>query len=221
MAGDEMTSTDRAGRRAGARECSTRREVLAARPFRRLSTSTSSAAADLVRRDDGAAPISPFARRRARALLHDSRGTLRHARGGRAGARRERKDVQEGQAAVVDERERVLELRLGLGRKAGDEIGAEHDIRAQPRAPRRKTRSRRRANGAASCASGSDRRRTAATDGDAASAAPRRRKRAMRVGVGLDAVDRGEPQPLEFWARGAGSLRRAPRAAACPARSAP
>ena len=46
-----------------------------------------------------------------------------------------RKDVQPGQAAFVDQAQRVLEHRLGLGRKAGDEVGAEHHLR--PRGPHR------------------------------------------------------------------------------------
>ena len=64
---------------------------------------------------------------------------------------------------------------LVLGREAGDQIGADRDLGPQGAgAPRRGDRLGA-ASGGASCASGSGRRRPAATDADAASAAPRRR----------------------------------------------
>jgi hypothetical protein len=50
-------------------------------------------------------------------------------RGGSARARRKREDMQEGQAAIVHQRERVLEHVRRFRRKAGDNIGAEDDIR--------------------------------------------------------------------------------------------
>ena len=37
------------------------------------------------------------------------------------------------QPAFFDERQRILEHRLRLGRKAGDQIGAEDDIGPRPR----------------------------------------------------------------------------------------
>ena len=50
---------------------------------------------------------------------------LRHARRGRSRPRREREDVEMGQAAFLDDRERAFGHRLGLGGEAGDEVGAE------------------------------------------------------------------------------------------------
>ena len=102
---------------------------------------------------------------------------LRHARGRRALARREREHVQEGQPAFVDEPQRVREHRVRLGREAGDEIGAEHDVGPQLSRRVRRTRRHRRAGAAASCASGSCRRPPAATGAGAASAAAPRRSR--------------------------------------------
>ena len=40
--------------------------------------------------------------------------------------------MQMRQAAVLDERERILKHGFGLGRKARDQIGAKHDLRPQP-----------------------------------------------------------------------------------------
>ena len=40
--------------------------------------------------------------------------------------------MQMRQPAVVHEIERARKHRLGLGREAGDDIGAEHDVRPQP-----------------------------------------------------------------------------------------
>ena len=48
------------------------------------------------------------------------------------GPRRERKDVQMGEPAFVDQVERARKHRLGLGRKARDDVGAEHHVRPQP-----------------------------------------------------------------------------------------
>ena len=75
------------------------------------------------------------------ALLAQQRGAfldqvlleLRHAFGGRAGARREGEDVQIGEAAVIDDLQRVREHLVRLGREAGDDVGAEDDAGA-PRA---------------------------------------------------------------------------------------
>ncbi len=57
------------------------------------------------------------------------------------------------QAAVVDERQRVFEHGLGLGREAGDQIGAEDDVGPRRGAARRKSPPHRRGCGAASSAS--------------------------------------------------------------------
>ncbi len=54
----------------------------------------------------------------------------RHASGGRPVARREGKRVHEVDAGLVNEGQRFFELGLGFGRKAGDEVGAERDLRA-------------------------------------------------------------------------------------------
>ena len=73
-----------------------------------------------------------------RPLAHELARHLRHARGGRAGPRAEGKDVEIVEPGFRDEAERAREHRLVLGRKAGDEIGAERDARPQrprPRAP--------------------------------------------------------------------------------------
>ena len=59
-------------------------------------------------------------------------GHLRHAGRRRAGPRRKRKNVQTRKTAFVDEIERTREHVVGFGRKAGDHIGAEGDIRPQP-----------------------------------------------------------------------------------------
>lgn len=62
--------------------------------------------------------------------LDDVAGDLRHARGGRAGARRIREDVQVIDAAFVHTGERVGEHLVGLGREAGDQVRAESDFGA-------------------------------------------------------------------------------------------
>src|SRR5580765_2302533 len=62
------------------------------------------------------------------ALLDRSAVDLRHTRRRRAGPRREGEDVEVSEPAVVDDRERILEHRLALGREAGDEVGAEDDF---------------------------------------------------------------------------------------------
>jgi hypothetical protein len=62
------------------------------------------------------------------AFLDDGARQLRHAGRRRALAGREREDVQMRQPAFLDDRERILEHRLGLGRKAGDDVGAEDDV---------------------------------------------------------------------------------------------
>ena len=56
---------------------------------------------------------------------------LRHAHGGRAGPRRERKDVEMREPAFIDESERAREHVLGLGREPGDDVGAEDHVRPQ------------------------------------------------------------------------------------------
>ncbi len=56
------------------------------------------------------------------------RRNLRHSRRRRARSRGIWKGMDVGDPAFLDQRERVLEHRFGLGREAGDEVGAEHDI---------------------------------------------------------------------------------------------
>ena len=101
------------------------------RPTPWLSVSTHSPRADLGRKVPRERRCAPVAQA-PRPLLHDLAGDLRHARRGRAGPGREREDVEMGQAAFVDEIERAGEHRLGLGREAGDDVGAEHHVRPQP-----------------------------------------------------------------------------------------
>ncbi len=72
-------------------------------------------------------PASRSARARARRTV---RRHLRHAGGGGAVARRVREDVQPGQAEVADRGQRVGEHPIGLGRKSGDQVGAENDVGA-------------------------------------------------------------------------------------------
>ena len=103
------------------------------RPSRSRSISSSTLRAHLSVEVVGERCLAPPPQA-CRPLLHDRARHLRHARGRRALARREREDVQEGQPAVVDEAERVGEHRLGLGGEARDQVGAEHDVR--PQAPR-------------------------------------------------------------------------------------
>ena len=55
-----------------------------------------------------------------------------HPGGRRALARRIGEDMQEGQPAGGHQVDRVLEHRLGLGRKARDDVGAEDHVGAQP-----------------------------------------------------------------------------------------
>ena len=62
--------------------------------------------------------------------LHDCGRDLRHARGGRAGARAVREDMGVDQVTIVDQREGVGEHRFVFGGEAGDQIGADRDIRA-------------------------------------------------------------------------------------------
>ncbi len=67
-----------------------------------------------------------------RPLLDDLPRDGRHFRGRRSGPGGKRKDMQIGQPAILDEAKRVFKHRVGLGRKAGDEIGAE-DISGRSR----------------------------------------------------------------------------------------
>src|SRR5262249_31902162 len=67
-----------------------------------------------------------------RPLLRHCPRHLRHARRRRAGPGREWEYVKIRETAVVDEVERAREHRLGLGREAGDDVGTEHDVAAQP-----------------------------------------------------------------------------------------
>ncbi len=63
------------------------------------------------------------------AVLDHLPADLRHARGGRAGTWRERKDVEMCEPACIDEIERAREHVLGLGREPGDDVAAEDDVR--------------------------------------------------------------------------------------------
>ena len=150
------------------------------RPSRSRSTSSSTSLPDLAPQMARRALPRPCCPQPRRPLLDAARGDLRHARRRRARARREREDVQEGQAAVVDEPQRVGEHRLGLGREAGDQVGAEDDVRPQPPRLLAEADGVGAQSAGASCASGSCRRRTAARGADAASAAAPRRWPRMR-----------------------------------------
>ena len=76
------------------------------------------------RRPCGAGSAQP------RRPLADRAGrNLRHSRRGRAGSSAEREDVQPGQAAFLDQPQRIVEHRFGLGRETGDQVGTEDDLR--------------------------------------------------------------------------------------------
>ena len=105
--------------------------------------------------------------------------------------------MQEGEPAIVDQRQRVLEHGLALGGKAGDEVGAEHHIGAK----------------LAYLLAEADRVRPRVTPLHALQrkvVACLEREMQMRHqplllgdgleqrGIGLDRIDRGEPQPLEL-----------------------
>ena len=55
---------------------------------------------------------------------------LWHARRRRASTRRERKDMEIGQARPVNQAKRGVMRCITLGRKAGNEVGPENDVRA-------------------------------------------------------------------------------------------
>src|ERR1700679_620915 len=63
-----------------------------------------------------------------RALFDGAAIELRHARRRRSRPRRKRKDMKLRQSALVDQVERAREHWLRLGREAGDDIGAEHNV---------------------------------------------------------------------------------------------
>ena len=134
----------------------------------------------------------------AGALLDDVACELRHARGRRAGPRRKRKDMQLRQPAFVDEIERAREHIVALGREAGDDVGAEGDVGPQPAHP------------------------VAERDGVSARMPPLhaledeivaglQRQMQMRhqprlvgqgieqIAIGLDRIDRRQPQTRELW----------------------
>ena len=105
--------------------------------------------------------------------------------------------MQIRQAAILDEAQRVLKHRVGFGRKADDEIGAEDDVGAQPPQLRAEIDRvgagewrrfmRFRIMSSPDC---SERCRCGVSRGSVCESVD-------QVGVGLDAVDRGEAQPLE------------------------
>ena len=65
-----------------------------------------------------------------RAGLDDVAIHLRHARGWRSLARRIWKNMQKGQPARIDYGERVFKHLIRFGGKPGDQVSAEHNVRA-------------------------------------------------------------------------------------------
>ena len=166
--------------------------------------STRRRGADLGREMPRGAPPSPFSRRRRARSFTTSRATCGMRAAGVPGRGENGKTwrcVSPHSSTMV---EGAREHRLGLGREAGDDVGAEDDVGPQRAAPVAEARSRRRADAGASCASGSCRRRPAATDADAASAAPRSAMRVEQI------VDRPRPNRSRRGAaaRSSGTWRR-------------
>src|SRR5690606_38528637 len=63
-----------------------------------------------------------------RALPDDLSTHLRHAGGWRALARAERKDMQMGKLAFLDDFQGILEHLVRFGREAGDDVCAKNDV---------------------------------------------------------------------------------------------
>ena len=72
---------------------------------------------------------------RGSALLANWLGDAGHARGGRAGPLAVGEDVQIRQRGLLDEAQRVLEQCVGLGRKAGDQVGPQGNAWAKVAGP--------------------------------------------------------------------------------------
>ena len=133
----------------------------------------------------------------ARAILDDIARDLRHPRRRRAGPRRERKHVKLRQAALVDQVERAREHVFGLGRKARNDVAAERHVGPQP--PH--LLAERNGVGARMPA-------LHALEDQVVAGLQRQMQmrhqprligeRVEQVGVGLDRIDRGQSQPLEF-----------------------
>ena len=130
-AGDRARATMLAGPARGAAS-RTAREILgmAASPSRSTSTS-------LRRADQLAAATPPCAAPPPRAAARRAPCTtlardLRHARGGRAGAGRIGEDVARGRCRNRRSARGCWRHRLVLGREAGDQVGADRDVRAAP-----------------------------------------------------------------------------------------
>jgi len=71
-----------------------------------------------------------------RAALHNLARKLGHARGGGAGAWRIREDMRKGDGAIPDQRQRIGEHRLVLGRKARNQVRPDRNLRPQSLQPR-------------------------------------------------------------------------------------
>ena len=105
--------------------------------------------------------------------------------------------MQMREAAFVDEIERARKHRLRLGREAGDDVGAEHDVRTQPA----HLRAERDGVGAKMPA-------LHALEDHVVAGLQRQmqmrhqprlgRKRIEQVVVGFDGIDRGEPQACKL-----------------------
>jgi hypothetical protein len=65
-------------------------------------------------------------------ILHHLMRQLRHARGRRAGPRREWEDMHMGELAFLDQAEGAAEHDLGLGREPRYDVAPENNVRTQP-----------------------------------------------------------------------------------------
>ena len=185
-------------------------------PSRSASTSSGvpSRPVSQVARTSATASRSSAARRLNRRAID-----LRHPRGRGAGAGRIGEDMAVDDAELADHREIVRMRCFALGRKAGDQVGADGDVRAAPaqrfdqshrivRACRRFIRLRIRSSPIAAtgghAASPAVRRRSAPT------AADRSRSRRARTGADGEGGECGEDRPDQRARRGRPSVR-APR----------
>ena len=169
------------------------------------------------RPDGGDAAASPAARSRAARSLTRARSSCGMRAAGVPSRGLEREDVKIGQPAFLDDVERVREHRVGLGREAGDDVGAEDDIgpqrahlldRSAIASSRRCRRFMRfRIMSSPAC---SDRCRCGISRGSSA-------MRVHQIVVGLDGVDRGQPQPRQVRHLPQDRLAPACRASARPA----
>ena len=74
----------------------------------------------------------PFRAQASGPFLDHDAVELRHPCGRCPGPRREGEDVEMAEAAVVDDRKRVLEHRFGFCGESGDQVSAEDDVRPPP-----------------------------------------------------------------------------------------